>query len=159
MKKTQLKPIAVSQVNPVYINNRIKYWHVDVRYAGDLALWHNEERLPYSLEEFKKYLEHRGWSEADMECSNLGKEFFKFKQENAVLYANDCPYVLNPKLSIPGYNKISTVKWDEKSKDGDNKYSNTLVGYMFRDGLFGRGAERAWCFRIKILARINENNK
>ncbi len=39
----------------------------------------------------------------------------------------------------------------------DSATNITTVKYDFRDGLFGRGAERAWQFRIKMLALINKN--
>ena len=167
MKKTPVKPIAVSQVNPVYIDDRIKYWHVDVRFAGDLAMWHNEDQLPKTVQEYKQYLLEHGFTEQDIENMegqdgehvSLGKRFYKFKQDLDAAYDIEKSFVLNPRLDIPKSGKISTVRWDEKSKEGDNKYANTLVGYMFRDGLFGRGAERAWQFRIKMMAEITRQKK
>ena len=60
--------------------------------------------------------------------------------------------VLNPVISVRKLRYVNTVKYD-------NNTGNTTLTYVFRDGLFGRGAEKAWQLRIWMLARINENIK
>ena len=60
--------------------------------------------------------------------------------------------VLNPVISVHKLRYVNTVKYDDNT-------GNTKLTYVFRDGIFGLGAERAWQLRIWALARINENNK
>jgi hypothetical protein len=111
MKKTPVKPIAVSQVNPIYIDGKIKYWGLDVTYNGDL-------RLP-------------------------GQKFLP----NEVFGV-----ILNPVIDIEQVCYVSAVKYDTNT-------DSTKLSYSFRDGVFGRGAERAWQLRIKMLAQITQQKK
>lgn len=111
MKKMSVKPIKVSQVNPVYINGKIKYWGLDVTYNGDL-------RLP-------------------------GQKFLPDEVFGIIL---------NPVIDIEKVCYVSAVKYDANT-------DSTKLSYSFRDGLFGRGAERAWQFRIKMLASITRQKK
>lgn len=170
MSKIQPKPIWVSDIEPVFVKGRVRLWTLDVRFDGDLASWHNENPLPRNIEQFKKYM---NWTDADIEKmedddvngghKSIEREFFEFKRENAFFYKTDIPYILRQDIDIPQNQDIITVKWDEKSKVGDNKYANTLVGYVFLNGLFRLGHWRAQNFRNKMLVQIaktkNENTK
>ena len=155
MKKAHVKPIEVSEVKPNYVKGRISSWRVSVRYAGDLALWHDDP-LPRNLSEYRQFLQKNGLT---VDEDSIGRDFFEFTKNMGLAYDFNVTYVLNPALKIPKRNNLSTVKWDEKSKKVDDKYSNTLVGYVFLRGLFGRGANRAERFRQKMLSEINENTK
>lgn len=163
MKKIKPMPIEVSEINPFYDHKeQVLGYHLDVRFQGDLASWHNEKPLPRSLEEFKQYM---NWTNADIEQmeddpvngghESIGTKFRKFKQENAGRYKTEVPYILNLEMDIPNRGHISTVTWDEKSKVGDNPYANTLVGYVFLKWWFGYDL---WCakrFRERMLAEMN----
>ena len=164
MKKIPVKPIWVSDIRAGYgFNGRIDWWNIDVRFEGDLASWHNEKPLPRTVQQFKQYM---NWTDADIERmedddiqgghKSIERKFFEFKKENAFFYKTDIPYILNQELDIPKRSNISTVEWDAQSKNGDNKYANTLVGYIFLKDLFGFGYGRAKKFRNKMLAQINE---
>ena len=155
MKKTQVKPIEVSEIKPNYARGRISSWYFDVRYAGDLALWHDDP-LPRNLSEYRQFLQK---NDLTIDEDNIERDFFEFRKNMGVAYDFNVTYVLNPAFKIPKRNNLSTVKWDEKSKNGDDKYSNTVVGYVFLRGLFGRGVNRAERFRQKLLSEINENSR
>ena len=142
MKKTQVKPIEVSEIKPNYVRGRISSWYFDVRYAGDLALWHDDP-LPRNLSEYRQFLQK---NDLTIDEDNIGRDFFEFRKNMGVAYDVHVTY-------------LSTVKWDEKSKNGDDKYSNTVVGYVFLRGLFGRGVNRAERFRQKLLSEINEKKQ
>lgn len=58
--------------------------------------------------------------------------------------------VLNPVFDIKKSRRVSFVKYEP----GTN---NTRLTYSWRDGLFGLGGERAWRFRLNIIAQINKN--
>ena len=58
--------------------------------------------------------------------------------------------VLNPVFDIKKPHHVSFVKYEP----GTN---NTRLTYSWRDGLFGLGGERAWRFRLDIIAQINKN--
>ena len=58
--------------------------------------------------------------------------------------------VLNPVFDIKKTRHVSFVKYEP----GTN---NTRLTYSWRDGLFGLGGERAWRFRLNIIAQINKN--
>jgi len=165
MSKIQAKPVWVSDVKPVSVNGRVHCWNVSVRFNGDLALWHDENLLPRNIEEFKQ---HMKWTNKDVEKmedddvlghKSIERLFFEFKQENAFLYRTEIPFILDFDVNIPQRGNISTVKWDEKSKVGDNKYANTLVGYVFLKGWFDFGRKRAERFRKKMLSQIAERNR
>ena len=163
MKKTAVKPIWVSDIKPVYVNGRVLCWNIRVRFDGDLASWHNEKPLPRNVQEFKQYM---NWTDADIERieddevhgghRSIESKFFEFKKDLSVVYANEVLYVLNSELDIPQRNNISTVDWDKKSVKGDNKYANTLVGYVFFKGWFGFGRKYVQNFKNKMQAQIDE---
>ena len=58
--------------------------------------------------------------------------------------------VLNPVFNIKKTRRISFVKYNRDT-------NNTRLTYSWRDGLFGFGGERAWQFRLNIIAQINKN--
>lgn len=167
MKKTPVNPIWVSKIKPVsYVNGRVHRWSIGVRFDGDLALWHNKNPLPCNVQQFKEYMK---WTDADIENmedddvrgghKSIERMFFEFKKEMALFYSNDIPYTLNPRLDIPQRNNISVVKWDHDSKQGDNEYSNTLVEYVFTNGWFRNGRQRAQNFRNKMLVQMDAKNR
>lgn len=166
MKKTPVKPIWVSDVKPVYdVKGRVFCWNIRVMFDGDLALWHNEKPLPRNVQDFKKYM---NLTDADVERiededddvhgghRSIESLFYEFKKDCSISYISEIPYVLNSELDIPQRNNISTVDWDKKSVKGDNKYANTLVGYVFFKGWFGLGYKRAQNFKNKMQAQIDE---
>ncbi len=164
MKKEKLIPIAVSEINSFADHEgRVLGYHLDVRFGGDLAFYHNENPLPHTIEEFKRYMKLTNTDIEGMEDDpdnggheSIGAMFRKFKETMAFGYKTEVPYVLRQDIDIPARGNVSTVKWDEKSMEGDNKYANTLVGYVFLKGWFGYGL---WCakrFRNKMLEKINK---
>lgn len=68
------------------------------------------------------------------------------------LYFEMITPVLNPKIYIPNRGHVSNARYDDV--DG-----TTILGYSWRNGLFGRGAERADRFRTNMLAKIANNEK
>lgn len=58
--------------------------------------------------------------------------------------------VLNPVFDIKKSRRVSFVKYNRDT-------NNTRLTYSWRDGLFGFGGERAWRFRLNIIAEINRN--
>ena len=61
--------------------------------------------------------------------------------------------VINPNLHIPGVSHLTGL-----FKYHDNDDTSELE-YSWCKGLFNLGAERAWQFRLKILASISEDTK
>ena len=57
---------------------------------------------------------------------------------------------LSLKVKLPQMFHICSFEYDDKS-------GNTSVLYSFRSDLLGIGAQRAWCFRLKILDKIQAN--
>ena len=133
MTKTNKKnavPVSVEYV-PVYINGRVKYYNVHVKYIGDLSL--NTESRESALE----------------------------LREKSPLAFNSDPMnhrmltpVLREDVIIPKRYHITGFKYDSTKNISDIQYS-------WRNGLFGHGAERAWQFKIKMqaLITVNENIK
>jgi hypothetical protein len=106
MKKKPVNPIWVSDIIPVSVNGRLLSWNVNVRFDGDLALWHNENPLPRNIEEFKKFMK---WTDADIKKiedeevfghKSIERVFFEFKQEAAFLYETEMPYFLKTLLFL-----------------------------------------------------------
>ena len=106
-----------------------------------------------------------GWTDKDIEemeddpvnggHQSIGAMFREFKKDMAFEYKTEVHYVLRQDIDIPARGNVSTVKWDEKSVEGDNKYANTQIGYVFLKGWFGYGL---WCakrFRERMLAEMN----
>ena len=71
------------------------------------------------------------------------------------------------KVTLQGKDSVCQLFWPT-AKKGVPSYVRTAdyektgiveAEYKFKDGLFGHGAERAWQFRIKMLAQITKNNR
>lgn len=58
--------------------------------------------------------------------------------------------LLNPVFDIKKSRHVSFGKYNPET-------NNTRLTYSWRDGLFGLGGERAWLFRLSIIAEINRN--
>ena len=122
-----VETVSVSQCVPVYINGKIKYWKVNVEYAGNLAM--------------------------NLTSVNAWRDVYN--KNPKAFYENPAHYdalriILKPNILIPSV----------KHMTGFFKYNPeknvSQLEYAWRDGLFGWGAERAWQFRIKMLAQINK---
>ena len=66
-----------------------------------------------------------------------------------------------PRFRAPDLRGAFMASWVQTIND--KKQARHIITYLFRDGLFGRGAERAWQFRINMLGQMainhNENTK
>ena len=128
--KSSAKPISVSHCNPVYVNGKIKYWNVYVEYAGNISM--NSDTIAK-------------WREIISKNPKV--------LENNPFYHDVLRPIFNPNIIIPNIEHAT-----EKFKY-DSERDVSLMGYSWRDGLFGRGAERAWNFRLKMLADIMNNRQ
>ena len=123
--KCNVQPVSVSHCNPVYINGRIKYWAVRVEYAGNLAM---------------NGISVRRWLDT-------------FEHNVQAFYENPAGYdalrtILKTNLIIPGAEHMTGFfRYDAKR-------NISALDFAWRDGLFGRGADRAWKFRLNMLAEI-----
>lgn len=118
-----VKTVSVSQCIPVYIKGNIKYWKVNVEYAGNLAM--------------------------NLASVNAWRDIYnknpKTFDENPSYY-DALRIILKPVPEvkhITGFFKYNPEK------------NTSELEYAWRDDLCGVGAERAWQFRIKMLAQIN----
>jgi len=81
----------------------------------------------------------------------VGKLVMNIKQEPRYKYKKEPEsFDIVPGLNIPNLNHAEIFDYDAKS-------DTTLICYVWKDGLFGRGAERAWNFRLKIFGEIINN--
>ena len=128
-KKEQIIPVSVSNVVPVYHwrnRGRIIAYNVHVFFDGDLST-NTEQR-----EEFKRLYEQHPGHKAD--------DFFYESLRS----------ILKPNISIPKESHLTGLfRYDREKNVSELEYS-------WRNGLFGCGAERAWKFRIRMLAQINK---
>ena len=88
--------------------------------------------------------------------TNERREWRKFVDENPqTLYDNldMLRPVIKPNLQITGASHLTGYF---KYHDADD---TSEFEYSWRKGIFNRGAERAWQFRMKILASIHEDTK
>ena len=127
--KKNAKPISVSHSIPCYVNGNIKYWRVDVEYAGDLST--NSTQV-------------KEWRDIHKNAPELFETHPGLYKMMTPIYVTD--------VEIPNLKHACVFNYDEKS-------DKTTLGYVWQDGLFGRGAKRAWDFRLKILAEIINNRK
>ena len=130
MKKEQkARPISVTHSIPCYVNGNIRYWRVDVEYAGKLAM--NTDQI--------------------QEWRDIHKKSPELFETHPGLYKMMSPIYLSD-IEIPNLKRVHVFNYDAKS-------DKTTLGYVWQDGLFGRGARRAWDFRLKVLAEIINNRK
>lgn len=125
-----VETVSVSQCIPVYINGKIKYWKVNVGYAGNLAM--------------------------NLTSVNAWRDIYN--KNPKAFYENPAYYdalriILKPNLLLP----------EVKHMTGFFKYNPekniSELEYAWRDGLFWRGSERAWQFRIQMLAQMNKQKE
>ena len=128
MKKEQKAvPVAVSHITPLYVDGRIEFWRVDVTYTGDLATNTNQIK----------------------EWCDIYKKTPELFETHPGLYNMMSPIFVSG-LSIPNLKYAHIFNYDAKS-------DKTMLGYVWKDGLLGRGAEHAWQFRLEILKEIMNN--
>ena len=130
MKKTKIRkkqalPVAVSDCMPVYINGCIKYWKVRVGYDGNLAM--NLDLV-----------------EAWRDIYRKNPTFF----EQRPAYYDALHVVLQPNIVVPQMNRLTGYFKYNPEKN------TSMLEYYWCDGVFNRGAKRAWDFRIKMLSQI-----
>lgn len=127
---TNAEPVSVSQCMPVYIQGKIKYWKVCVEYTGNLAM--------------------------NLTSVNAWRDLYnknpKFFNENPAYY-DALHIILKQNIAVPGTKYMTGFFKYNPEKD------TSELEYAWRDGLFGRGGERAWQFRIQMLAQMNKQKE
>ncbi len=118
-EKKFVQPVSVSDCIPMYIDGRLKYWNVHVKYVGNLSM--------------------------DGVFKNLRAQDFIYD-------SNGFAPVFTVEKDVPnGRHLAGFFKYDKKS-------NTSGLDYYWRNGLFGRGWDRAWKFRLEILAQIKTLN-
>lgn len=128
-KKETISPVGVSGCIPVYYNGRIIGYNVHVFYDGDLST---------------NTAAREGMRDLVVRNTHLLRDDMNVKMLNPVIKQN---------IIIPNvWHWTKYFKYHHESNTSELEWG-------WRKGLFGRGAERAWQFRLKMLAKIDENHK
>lgn len=101
-----------------------------------------------------KYWNIRVFYEGDLSTNTAQRtDVLKLVNKNPYLvwkFMDELQPFLKPDIIIPQKNRLTGLFRYNPEKDLSE------LEYSWRDGLFGYGAERAWQFRLKMLAQINK---